>query len=216
MNTSTQSWQSHYTRKKSELSYPDENLVRMLAKYMNAIEDGSSLTALDLGCGSGRHIKLLNDFSVPLVIGIDNSGNALSITAKSYNNPLVRADNCNLPLKDDSVDIVVAWGSLHYNRKTELPVMLSEIHRVLKKRGRLFATLRSDRDTMLRKGTHLGDNVWQTDLSDISGAVVSFFSEDELAGYFQGFGSMQHGIAERTVPGDMGSLISHWLIHAVK
>ena len=207
-------WQSHYTRKKSELNYPDENLVRLLSAYMK--HNQAPLCAIDLGCGSGRHIKLFRDFEINNIIGIDNSINALKLSSTEEFKRLVLADNKAIPLKSESVDIAVAWGSLHYNHKRDLPVMLNEIHRILKKEGRLFATLRSTRDTMLKNGVHLENNVWQTSLEDISGAVVSFFDENELPRYFAHFSSMQYSLIERSVMGNMESRVSHWVVQAVK
>ena len=207
-------WQSHYTRKKSELNYPDENLVRLLSAYMK--HNQVPLSAIDLGCGSGRHIKLFHDFEINNIIGIDNSINALKLSSTEEFKRLVLADNTAIPLKSESVDIAVAWGSLHYNHKRDLPVMLNEIHRILKKEGRLFATLRSTRDTMLKNGVHLENNVWQTSLEDISGAVVSFFDENELPKYFTHFSSMQYSLIERSIMGNMESRVSHWVVQAVK
>lgn len=209
-----QQWQAHYTKKKSELRYPDENLVRLLASYLKD-RDAAKISAADIGCGSGRHLSLLKDFNINKIIGIDNSLNALSIAANSRTY-LIAGDNRALPLKDNSVDIIIAWGSLHYNHKNELPVMINEILRALKTGGCLFATLRSSRDTLMKKGSHLGNDVWETSLNDIAGATVSFFSENELGACFALFSKTQYGLIERTPVGDTGSLISHWVIRAEK
>ncbi|MCL2026739.1 MAG: class I SAM-dependent methyltransferase [Leptospirales bacterium] len=207
-------WQAHYAKKKSELRYPDENLVRLLSSYLEN-KDAAEISAIDLGCGSGRHLNLLKDFQIRKIIGIDNSPGALSIAA-STRCPLIVGDNTALPLKDKSADIIIAWGSLHYNNKNELPVMINEIFRALKTGGCLFATLRSTRDTLMKKGTHLGNDVWETSLNDIAGATVSFFSENELDACFSLFPKMQYGLIERTLIGDTASLVSHWVIRAEK
>jgi len=207
-------WQVHYTKKKSELRYPDENLVRLLASYLKD-KDMAEISAVDIGCGSGRHLNLLKDFNIHKIIGIDNSLNALSIAANTRC-PLVMGDNRALPLKDKSADIIIAWGSLHYNHKNELTAMINEMARVLKTGGRLFATLRSSRDTLMRRGSHIGNDVWETSLDDIAGATVSFFSENELDAYFAPFLKVQYGLIERTLIGDTSSRVSHWVIRAEK
>ena len=207
-------WQVHYTKKKSELHYPDENLVRLLTSYLKDKEP-AKISAVDIGCGSGRHLNLLKDFGVNKIIGIDNSPSALSIAA-NVRCPLVAGDNRALPLKDKSADIIIAWGSLHYNHKNELPLMINEIIRVLKTGGCLLATLRSSRDTMMRRGRHLENDVWETSLDDIKGATVSFFSENELDACFAPFLKMQYGLIERTLIGNTSSLVSHWVIRAEK
>jgi ubiquinone/menaquinone biosynthesis C-methylase UbiE len=208
-------WEEHYTRERSVLSYPDENLVRMLHRHLNSIGTMNSLKAVDLGCGSGRHLKLLVESGISSVTGIDNSFNALRICRKNYSS-LLQSDNLDLPIKEKSIDIAVAWGSLHYNHKRELPRMIDEIMRILNPGGVLFATLRSERDTLMKKGRHLGNDVWQTNLDDIEGSLVSFFSESELNEYFCRFSSLKYGIMERSIIGDTGKLVSHWVIFAEK
>ncbi|OHD63073.1 MAG: hypothetical protein A2176_08185 [Spirochaetes bacterium RBG_13_51_14] len=212
----TRSWDKHYASEKSELRYPDENLVRLLKKNMPFISDPARKTAVDLGCGSGRHLGLLADFGFSGALGMDTSFNALMVSKQHVSLSLVQASIGNIPLKHDSIDIAVAWGSLHYNRKHELAAMLLEIRRVLRQGGHLFATLRSFRDTYLKRGEHLGNDTWITNLRDISGSVVSFYGEDELKTEFSIFGEFEYGLIERTAMGDITTLISHWVIHARK
>lgn len=209
-------WQQHYQREKSRLSYPDENLVRMLAGHMR--ENGRSLTAADIGCGAGRHIRLLREMGAERAVGIDSSPNALAAAGSFLGDSscLVAGDNRALPLKSSSADIVIAWGSLHYCLKKDLPAMLEEIRRVLRPGGRLMATLRSSRDTLLCSGRDLGGNQRETDLPDIAGAVVSFFEKEEAEELFRIFGKTSIGYAERSLIGNTEAVISHWLISAVK
>ena len=209
----TGSWDNHYTRRKSGLLYPDENLVRLLNK---SIRDPGRMTAVDLGCGSGRHLKLLSEIGISHIIGLDSSHGALIVSRKTGQPLLVQGDNMQLPLKDGSADIIIAWGSLHYNVKSDLAPMLAEILRILKKDGHLFATLRSSRDTYLKKGTHLGNDTWITDLQDISGSTASFYNESEIRNELSIFKEYSYGLIERTLVGDISSLISHWIIHARK
>ncbi len=209
------SWESHYTDVKSELLYPDENLVRLLRKN-SLLHSPSELTAVDLGCGSGRHLTLLADLGLQRIIGLDASHNALLISRRQCPGPMLQGDNLHLPLKGESADIIIAWGSLHYSNKNDLDAMIGEIRRVLKSGGYLFATLRSGRDTYLKRGKHLGNDTWITDLDDISGSIASFYSEDELKVSFSIFSDFSYGLMERTIMGDTKSLISHWVIEARK
>lgn len=211
-----QSWDNHYTSVKSELLYPDENLVRLLKKYIPHAGDPSKITAVDLGCGSGRHMKLLAELGLSESVGIDTSFNALVISRKHCPGSLLQGNNKHIPLKDNVADIIIAWGSLHYNNKIDLITMLEEIQRILKNNGCLFATLRSSRDTYLKKGKHLGNDTWITDLHDINGSIASFYTEDELKTAFSIFREFTYGLMERTLMGDMSSMISHWIIQSRK
>ncbi|HPS58098.1 MAG TPA: class I SAM-dependent methyltransferase [Spirochaetota bacterium] len=208
-------WNLHYTRGKSALSYPDENLVRMLSHEL-AARRTKQLRALDTGCGSGRHLFLLKDRGIDFAAGSDYSYNALDICRKSGEKLLVNCDNRTLPFRDSAFDIVIAWGSLHYSHKDETHRMVNELLRITADGGVVLATLRRDNDTYLRTGEHLGNNVWRTSLNDLDGSTVSFYSEDEVNGLFSGFGGLKVGFMERSIVGDTTKVISHWVISARK
>lgn len=209
-------WNIHYKKNKSVLSYPDENLVRLIAGEIKKRDGETGLNAIDIGCGSGRHMALLENSGITDVYGSDYSLNALNI-CKDAGFPLViNCDNRNLPFRDNTFDIAVAWGSLHYSTKDEMRAMLDEVKRIIKPDGTLFATLRRDNDTYLKTGTHLGNNTWRTGLNDLTGTVASFFTENELKEIFSSFGKFNYGWMERTIIGDTGKVISHWIISAVK
>ncbi len=208
-------WDLHYRRDRSVLAYPDENLVRLVSAFLKGKEP-ERLAAVDLGCGSGRHLGTLREMGLGFVAGTDFSMEALSGSAASYGAPLIATDNTALPFRDSSFDLAVAWGSLHYCDKTAMADMMKEIHRVLKRGGCLAGTLRSSRDTHMRRGIHRGGNVWTTDLEDLKRAVVSFYDEEELRSALSLFKDFAYGIMERTVPGDMTRIISHWYYRAEK
>ena len=209
-------WNNHYNEKKSILSYPDENLVRLISNKINRSKSIKDLKAIDVGCGSGRHIALLKESGIETVYGSDYSLNALQLCQKLNLKNIINCENTKMPFKDNTFDIAVTWGSLHYSTKDETAIMLNEIKRIIKKDGELFATLRRDNDTYLKTGTNLGNNTWKTGLDDISGSIVSFFDESEIIGLFNSFTSFSYGWIERTIIGDTGKIISHWVISAVK
>ena len=209
-------WNSHYKRNRSVLSYPDENLVRLLARELKKRTDVTDLNAIDIGCGSGRHMALLDESGVSGVYGSDYSLNALDICKEAGFPLVINCDNKFLPFKDGTFDIAVAWGSLHYSSKDDMRSMLNEVKRIMKQGGSLFATLRNDKDTYLKTGTHLGNNTWRTGLDDLTGTIASFFSEDELKEIFGIFKNFSYGWMERTIIGDTSKVISHWIISAGK
>ncbi len=209
-------WNSHYKKNKSVLSYPDENLVRLIAGEVKKTESEKKINAIDIGCGSGRHMALLEDSGITEVYGSDYSLNALGICRDAGFPLVINCDNKNLPFRENTFDIAVAWGSLHYSPKDEMRSMLAEVHRIINHGGSLFATLRSDNDTYLKTGTHLGNNTWRTGLDDLTGTVVSFFNEDELKDIFSIFTKFSYGWMERTIIGDTKKIISHWIISAKK
>ena len=214
MDTTRDRWNGHYRKSRSVLHYPDENLVRMLSASLPDFPARSGLRALDLGCGTGRHLRLLLEMGITGPIAADYSLNALTACRELYPVPLLCAENSSIPLTAECIDVLIAWGSLHYGDKSGTAGQLGEIHRVLRPGGFCFCTLRTDRDSYLRRGREIGNNVWETSLGDLESALVSFFSEDELAPLFSAFSRFEYGLMERSRPGDTGRIISHWYIHA--
>ena len=92
-------------------------------------------TVLELGAGSGRYTALIAARS-SRVVALDISLNALRVgrlrTAARCHS--VCADIERLPVRSDSVDVVVSAGSLSYG---SADVVLPEIRRVLRKGGSL-------------------------------------------------------------------------------
>ncbi|HEY1406683.1 MAG TPA: class I SAM-dependent methyltransferase [Spirochaetota bacterium] len=209
---SSNQWDIHYTRQKSALGYPDENLVRMIKPFLENCDSPDTLRLFDCGCGSGRHLSLASELGLQHVVGGDIAYNGLSIADK-LGFPLIQCDSRALPFHNETFDIIICWGSLHYGPKVDIPLHLAEFRRVLKKNGVIFGTLRSTRDTMLRKGKNLGNDEWITDLSDIKSSFVSFYSEEELKKYFSSF-SLHYGLIERTPIDNITSTISHWYFRA--
>ncbi len=212
---SEKAWEKHYTTDRSILVYPDEALVRMIKPCMDR-RAGGPIHALDAGCGTGRHVKLLMELGAQSVTGLDTSFNALKVCRTLYAACYVQGTITRLPFRDSSYDAVVAWGSLHYTMKENLPLMLAEIRRVMKDGGRLFGTLRNSRDTHLKKGVNRGNDTWITNLSDIENSLVCFYNETELREALGIFREYSFGMMERSVMGDISSIISHWFFWAEK
>lgn len=126
-----------------------EKFVRFLDRVYNKggsknrvsfINETSSV--LDLGCGNGRNlIFLAKEFGAP-GIGYDVSGEAIAqARSKSENLPLtyaVRSIAGDIPLPDQSQDVVLDMMTSHFLNEKGRANLLKEIHRVLKPGGWLF------------------------------------------------------------------------------
>jgi len=87
---------------------------------------------LDLGCGYGRYIGMINKYA-QTTVGLDISQRWLNYAKQKYPNlKFVLGDACKIPLKDEVFDIIVTIGLFEYVNRD---VVIKEIYRVLKPEG---------------------------------------------------------------------------------
>ena len=103
-------------------------------------------TALDLGCGNGRHAELLAT-RADRVVGLDISHGVLSeardrAAEREFPLALVQGDAARRPLRDGCVDLAVYVATLHHLRDRETRVAsLDELARVLAPGGRALVSV---------------------------------------------------------------------------
>jgi len=100
-------------------------------------------TALDIGCGNGRHAALLSDVA-DRVVGLDASRALLSAAAERVGDSvaLLQGDASRLPLADDSVDLAVYVATLHHlPTAATRRASLDELARVLAPDGRALVSV---------------------------------------------------------------------------
>lgn len=93
-------------------------------------------TALDVGCGNGRHVELLVDHA-DFVIGIDASSRLCTLArGRVPTAGYVVGDASNLPLADDRVSLALYVATIHHLPSRELRIRsLDELARVLDSAG---------------------------------------------------------------------------------
>jgi len=97
---------------------------------------------LDVGCGPGGNLTMLDCLNPKLVVGVDVSPIALSLAkAHAPSVVLVRADvNQRLPFADSSFDIVTIFNVLYHQWIENESHVLAEVARVLSPSGLLLLT----------------------------------------------------------------------------
>lgn len=110
--------------------------------YNQACFKGANV--LDLGCGNGRLFFSLKDKHINY-IGLDNSSGLLQQAQENLEGEkvkLIDGDFLNIPLPDNSIDLVCAVASFHHLPSTEIRLKaLKEIQRVLKPNGKVFISV---------------------------------------------------------------------------
>ena len=104
--------------------------------YNEILQMDKNLTILDVGCGNCELIAKLYNSGFKNIMGTDASIHRIIRNRKKYTIPLYCAFAENMPLKDNSVDIVIAQEVLEHC--CDIKQALSEIKRVLSNKGKVF------------------------------------------------------------------------------
>lgn len=116
--------------------YPWKGLY-FLAEYLK-----SGDRVLDLGCGNGRFLDVLQNKNIDY-IGIDGASSLIEIARKRYPGVDFRVSNAlNLPFARDYFDVIYSIAVLHHIPSQELRLaFLKESKRTLKPSGILILTV---------------------------------------------------------------------------
>ena len=139
--------------------YYDEEAINRLLDTRLLRKD---MTLVDLGAGDGYLSRAISA-QVDKVIAVDISGEMLKELQKKAaqaglaNIQTIESDSCDMPLEDESVDLVCANMFLHH---IEEPIMvLKEMRRILKPGGQVFlADLKEHDNKEFKEKMH---DVWQ-------------------------------------------------------
>ncbi len=120
-----------------------KHLQPELLEFKQYFKDGQRI--LDLGCGSGRMIRILKNFEIDY-IGVDVSDNQLNYAKKEdlgkiKNTEFIVQNILDLDFKKSSFDIVLCIATFHHIKtKKDRIKLLKNIHFWLKPSGLLLMT----------------------------------------------------------------------------
>jgi ubiquinone/menaquinone biosynthesis C-methylase UbiE len=121
---------------KNKLGVRNEYLLNFL------INDIKDKTVLDIGCGFGWLEYRLKK-KIKKIIGIDINKKDITQAKKEIKSNMVTflvGSGLKLPVRPNSIDVVVASEVIEHLQKNSETLFFKEINRVLKIRGKLFIT----------------------------------------------------------------------------
>lgn len=116
--------------------------VAKLRLTMNAITQPKPKLVADFGCGEGVLIHSLISQSIPC-IGLDLSRQALTLAPVKIRGSLIQADLKQVPLKDGCIDVIAMIAVLEHILPPNIPNVLKEVRRVLRRGGNLVVRVPS-------------------------------------------------------------------------
>lgn len=166
--------------KSYKLETPDSHVTDLMPFFEQSGVD----RILDLGCGLGRHFRLYGSYGFR-VVGIDISKKAVEAArrASPRKGCLIRADMAKLPFKEESFGLVISWRVVHLARMQAVVDTISEVKRVTKKGGYMYASLRSVNNTLYSigkaGGKEIEKNTFVMGEGALEGLTYHFFTRDE-------------------------------------
>lgn len=178
-------WENIYSSGQSDLKYPNEMFVRVFNKYK---AKKNIKTALDFGFGTGANLVHLVESGCD-VSGVEVSESAIQIVKNKLNEKGLTADlklidDHNIPYKENSFDVVVAWQVLVYNDLDSFKLTMNEISRVLKKGGLFIGTMTAVGDQTYKISDKIGKYLYRSNVQTQDGAICIIVDSVDLDVFF--------------------------------
>jgi SAM-dependent methyltransferase len=111
---------------------------RLLKFLLSDLSIQRDAPVIDVGCGVGSNLPLLKSMGFK-VIGIDSESYGLSFAKNLSGVLLINGDVLNLPVKSNSVELVIATDILEHLDDDSIGI--KEIHRTLTRKGKVILTV---------------------------------------------------------------------------
>jgi SAM-dependent methyltransferase len=199
-------------------SVPDPHLCSVVEHWRatggqsRRAERGAPRLALDVGCGPGRHARLLARAGFR-VFAVDPSPRAAAECAAGLledgrSATVLCGDPCRLPVTGSLFDVVVAFNSIYHGTKRQVSATVRSLHSALRPGGRVFATFPSHSHRMYGKGEQVEPDTFRSEgfLPELfpeageRGVLHHFCSEATLRKLFDGFTIDRLELAELELP----------------
>lgn len=177
---------SIYEKRQNIMLFPNERIVAFLSNYFRNSDENKGKKALDIGFGSGRHLKLLLDFQFD-TYGIDID--ELSITnARKILDDNIKLKELNLGDYRDlkyppgMFDVIIVSGVIFLKTLDEIINDLLLIKKLLSDNGKIFINFRTTEDTLYLTGKKISDFSFEIDETypPYEGLVFTFLPKEKL------------------------------------
>lgn len=146
---------------------------------------------LELGCGNGKTISAIVRQKPSSLTAVDFSGKAIALSKERFKDESIsffNADVTELPFKDEEFDVVVCYYLLNALLEKDRKLAVSEIARVLNKKGLVLLEDFSVGDFRQEKADLRPE---KNTIQKNSGITCHFFAVEELKILFNQFSSIK-------------------------
>jgi len=183
--------------------YKPENPDEMVINLASILKDRKAKRILDLGCGAGRHVIYLAEREFESY-GSDISDTGLKLTIKRLESrkleaEIIKCDMKLIPYTNSYFDAAICVRTIYHQKLKEIQETISEIHRVLKKKGLLLANFHSKRSSKYGKGTKIEEDTFMQENGPEKGVLHHFVNENELNELLRNFKIVELDAREKMI-----------------
>jgi len=176
------------------LIYPSETVVRFLSRSQCSHDELRQ--GLDVGFGSGRHLRTLMDFGYR-ASGIELCAEAITDVRRQFaNEPLLgelhHGDFRSCDLQRESFDVIIFWGAIFLRSRRDVVLDLLRARTLLRTSGRMCINFRTSRNWFYGLGREIEPGYFHLDnrAGPYADAIYAFFDEGDIRGMFDEAGLM--------------------------
>lgn len=164
--------------------YHPEDPDQIVVNLAFILEKRGAERVLDLGCGAGRHLMCLAEKGFE-THGADISERGLGLSKKRLKSreleaEIIKCDMKALPYISSSFDAVICVQTIYHQKLRDIRETISEIYRILKRKGLLLANFHSRRSSKCGRGIEVEDGTFRQEGGPERGILHHFFNETEL------------------------------------
>ena len=168
---------------KNVMLYPNERVAQFMGRKFKGC-DNSNKKALDIGFGSGRHLKIALDYGFD-TYGIDYFEDCKIVAEKTFSNGrnlknLYVGDYNNYDFGDIKFDLIICYGLLFIAPEDKIISGLKKIYNITNKDGRMIINFRSKDDYLYKQGKQVSENSFIIDKEPYKDAMYTFYNKEEI------------------------------------
>lgn len=187
-----------------------EDIHPLFKEFLNQ-SDFKLKHVLDIGCGTGKYLKVLQagEFKTS---GMDSSEAAVEMTKKvlDNNSDIACANMFEFEIPKNKYDLIISISTIHHGTKEEVENLINKIHDAICDNGKIFITV-PDLKTAQEKGytkneEYLGNGTYAPLSGPEKGLSHSMYTKKEAQELFSKFKNVKLELDE----------IRRWIIQASK
>ena len=151
---------------------------------------------LDIGCGTGKYLKLLQvgGFKTD---GIDSSETSVEMTKKTlgYNSTILCVNMFEFKIPKNKYDLVISISAIHHGTKEQVQNLINRIYEAIVENGKIFITLpdfeSSKKWNTFKAHKKIAEGTFAPLSGPEKGLLHSFYTKEEAQKLFSKFRDLQ-------------------------